>query len=256
MKVIKTILPREHGTTVIWFGTLIFSIILIISQEMDYTTFSLNLIWLILVLATVDPLMDFVKRKRKNFPVLNTFMMMSILLVIIYLKFSFELIYSLIPSSLMFLGWCLTAFRKKILDTVEIALGAATLSLLIPFVVISSTTLINSSFGELLFISWLYAIVSVLLVLHVDFKRKKISKNVITTFWFIMLGVTALFWWLIAPGWAYFLALVEPTFSTVYNHITFKDIQDNNISLKKIGRIVSLRLLIFIIVASIVYYLA
>ncbi|MFQ5977783.1 MAG: hypothetical protein ACE5OZ_06635 [Candidatus Heimdallarchaeota archaeon] len=239
--------PREHGLTMIWLSAIILGTTLSLLEDFKIEGLILALLFSIIVLLSHGSIRKSVKtRFSENSWTPGLFVLIFSISLWLW-RPTWQMISVFLLLGSLFGIWVVLAQRKHYQHTGTLIIGSLDLSLLFPLILVSSIARIDETrFFEILAIWWLFAGMTVLLIMHVQRVRNKVALGTPFVTWLIFLLSFALLFLnsLLEP--LLVLALVEPTLNEIIQLLKSRKPVSARPRLKRIGLVITIRLFLFI----------
>lgn len=251
-------LPKEHGFTVIFICSIIIGILISFKHPVDLLALSLILTLAIIIFFSNTSIIQSVKSKFHTIHIVP-FILIAIFTIITLLRNPtlFNLILYLIMG-VFFISWMLLNFMNRGHTTEELVIGTLTITLFVPLLFIN-TTYISFQFTQTLFI-WILAIWWLVsgftsnLILYVQYMRRKLSLLQYNLSWLLFILTTLPFYYVQIIPLSTIIVLLEPTLFIIVLTIQAKKVPVKPV-FKKIGQILTFRMIFYILLLSIIVYL-
>lgn len=240
-------IPREHGLTMIWLSAIILGTSLSLLEGFKIEGLALALIFSIIVFLSQGSIRKSVKTRFSEISWTPGLLVLIFSMFLWLWRPTWQMIGLFLLLGSLFGIWVILAHRKHYQHTGTLIIGALDLSLLFPLILVSSTGRIDETrFFEILAIWWLFAGMTVLLIMHVQRVRNKVALGAPFVLWTTFLLSFALLFLnsLLEPLLA--LALVEPTLNEIVQLLKSRKPVGAKPSLKRIGLVITIRLFLFV----------
>jgi hypothetical protein len=245
-------LPKEHGFSVIFICSVIIGLILPFKYNLDYIGIFLSLLFAITVFFSNTAIILMVRSKFKK---IHIFPNLSITIFGVFLLF-----YKLIDYNILifficgfsFLVWMAMNAINRGHTTDELVVGSMTLTYFVPLIFINGIDhhyMTDYLFVWIMMIWWLVTGFTSQLILYVQYVRKLLSLDDFVFLWACFITSLIPLYYFAFLDIKTIIVLIEPSIFVINLYIKNKPLPDKPI-FKKIGKILTLRLFIYIIVLS------
>jgi hypothetical protein len=239
--------PTEHGLISIWITSIVLSISLALTEEIQWIGLLFSLPFSFAIAYSYDSIRTMVKSKFSTiYPLPILAVSLSSTLLIIW-NFSTLILGYWIILGLIVLIWGIIAMKSIKQDYFELLFG--TLSVTMQFSLIHNSLVQIENVEHFLYILaiwWIYSGIALVLVSNVGAYRKKLDHKVPFYIWMFFLISFIPMYILNFLELASLLVLIEPTFRSVKQYISAKSMRELHKNIKQIGWELVLSLTIFI----------
>lgn len=239
--------PTEHGLISIWVTSIILSISLALTEDIQWIGLLFSLPFSFAIAYSCDSVRIMVKSKFTTiYPLPILAIVLSSILLIIW-NFSILILGYWVILGLIVIIWAIIAMKSIKQDYVELLFGS--LSVTMQFVLIHNSLVQIENVEHFLYILaiwWIYSGIALVLVTNVGAYRKKLDHKIPFYIWlFFLVSFIPMYLmkFLELPS---LLVLVEPTFRSLRQYISAKSMRDLHKNIKQIGWELVLSLTIFI----------
>lgn len=239
--------PTEHGLISIWVTSIILSISLALTEDIQWIGLLFSLPFSFAIAYSYDSVRIMVKSKFTTiYPLPILAIVLSSILLIIW-NFSILILGYWVILGLIVIIWAIIAMKSIKQDYVELLFGS--LSVTMQFVLIHNSLVQIENVEHFLYILaiwWIYSGIALVLVTNVGAYRKKLDHKIPFYIWlFFLVSFIPMYLmkFLELPS---LLVLVEPTFRSLRQYISAKSMRDLHKNIKQIGWELVLSLTIFI----------
>ncbi|MFX0115655.1 MAG: hypothetical protein ACFFB3_13985 [Candidatus Hodarchaeota archaeon] len=240
-------IPREHGLSMIWLSALFLGTGISFLKDIRIEGLILALSFSIITYLSHDAIRRTVKSR---FSEIHWIPWISILAlsITIWIWRPIWQIFSLFILLISLFGiWVIFAQRMQYTHTGTLVIGALNLTLLVPLIFLSSIKSVDEANSlEMIAIWWLFAGITVLLILHVQRMRNKIRFNVPLIIWALFLFSFVPLFLSQAMNVFFGISLIEPTLNEVFQFIRQDKIKNSKPRLKRVGLVVTARIFFFV----------
>ena len=239
--------PTEHGLISIWITSIVLSISLALTEEIQWIGLLFSLPFSFAIAYSYDSVRIMVKSKFSIiYPLPILAIGLSSILLIIW-NFSILILGYWAILGLIVIIWAFIAMKSLKQDYVELLFGS--LSITMQFVLIHNSLFKIENVEHFLYILaiwWIYSGIALVLVTNVGAYRKKLDHKIPFYIWLFFLISFIPMYLMRFLEIASILVLVEPTFRSVRQYISAKSMRDLHKNIKQIGWELVLSLAIFI----------
>lgn len=249
-------LPKEHGFSVIFLCSVIIGTILSFKYPIDYVGLFLSIVFGLLIFLSNTSITLLVRSKFKKIHVVPLILIGLGAILLLYHKFIFHNILIFLLTGFFFLVWMIINFFNRGHNTDELIVGSMTLTLFVPLIFINTIDyhyMTDYLFVYMLLIYWLVTGFTTQLILYVQYMRKLLSLDDFAFIWFCFLISLFPFYALSILELKTLLVLIEPTIFILWLYIRKPELPDKPV-FKKIGKILTLRLGIYIVILTFVWF--
>lgn len=249
-------LPKEHGFSVIFLCSILIGIILSFQYPINYIGVLLSLIFVSIILLSNSSVTLLVRTKFRKIHLIPLILIALFGFVLLFYNFSLNNILVFFITGFFFVVWMILNYFNKGHSTEELVVGSMTLTLFVPLIFLNA---INYNYNEdyiflsIFLIYWLVTGFTSQLILYVQYVRKILSLEDFSFIWLCFLVSLIPFYFLSLLELKTVLVLIEPTIFVLWLYIKKPELPDKPV-FKKIGRILSLRLVIYIVILSFVTF--
>lgn len=256
-------LPREHGFSVIILCSVLMGVILSFTSVIDYLGLIVSVLFALVVFFSNTSIILFVKSKFKKIHIIPMLIIIILGFSLLLYKFEIYNIVIFILTGFFFVVWMVLNFFNRGHTTEELVIGSMTLTLFTPLIFVNTVNfyyITDFLFVWIMLIYWLITGFSVQLILYVQYVRKLLSIDDLYFIWacfivslipFYYLGLVANTVPLLDIKTA--IVLIEPTIFLTYYYLKKPHLPDKPV-FKKIGRTLSVRLIIFVVLLTIAIF--
>ena len=249
-------LPKEHGFSVIFLCSILIGIILSFKYPINYIGILLSLILGLIILLSNKSVTLLVKTRFRNIHLIPLVLIALFGIILLAYNFSLNNILVFSVTGFFFIVWMALNFFNKGHTTEELVIGSMTLTLFVPLIFLNA---INYDYNQnyiflwIFLIYWLVTGFTTQLILYVQYIRKILSLEDFSFIWLCFLVSLIPFYFYLLLNIKTILVLIEPTIFVLWLYLTKPELPDKPV-FKKIGRILSVRLLIYVLILSFVIF--
>ena len=247
--------PKEHGFTVILLYSVLIGLSLSFKHNIDWVSSIITLFFVLGILFSNTAIMELVKTKFKSIHIIPPLLVtiLGVITFLIDLSWYNLVIFSTLTG--FFFLWLMMNIFNRGHTTEEFIVGTLTLTFFIPVFFLNTTIELISDleFIWLIAIWWLSSCFTIQMSLYVQIVRKKQTLGKFTLSWILYLISLIPFYFLNILSPITGIVLIEPSFFILKLRL------ENNIPIKpkfkKIGRLLTLKLMIFFMLLTLSVYL-
>lgn len=254
-------LPKEHGFSVIFLCSVLIGLILSFKYPIDYLGLTLSILFVLIVFLSNSSVELFVRTRFRKIHILPIVLILLFAILLLGYNSNLEKDLTFFITAFFFMVWMAVNYFNKGRTTEELVIGSMTLTLFVPLIFFNS---INYSYNRSYLFLWVFIIYWLVtgftaqLILYVQYIRKILSLDDFVFIWLCFLVSLVPFYYFTLTSFTLldpysFLVLIEPTIFVLYLYFKKPELPDKPV-FKKIGRILSLRLLLYLVLLSIVVY--
>ncbi|MHA1978390.1 MAG: hypothetical protein ACW98I_15920 [Candidatus Hodarchaeales archaeon] len=247
-------LPREHGLTSIWTGTVCLGIGMSIMNDFDTIRLSLSIIFATSVLFSADSMMKLAKNPSRmpEWKPISVMILTAISLLLWALTEELLLILSLI--GLLSLGWAFFSHKTRQVNPTELVLGTISIGLLALVIFIVSVKSVSPTlFRQILIINWAFIAVSMAHIQYVETLRNKLAISTLLLTWILLLLTISIPVSFSVVTIVIFLPLIEPTIFVLLQTYKRELLKNSNRKIKTIGLQLMFRCWVVVILILLFY---
>ena len=248
--------PKFHGISVILLCCVLLSISLVITRINDPIGLLLSLIFLLVFYFSSESIID-VFRKTKSTPPIPLLSLAVVCLSLAFYLGPKEAAISFGVLTLFSLPWLLSLLFSKWRHSTKILVtGSISLAGVIPITMLSSIDVVsNMTIIESIAIAWMFACVTMQLVLQVESLRKRISPYLpVLTWGFVLISTLPIILFGILPVFVC-LSLIEPSYQVLSQAIRKSHLRSIYASFKDLGIRLTISLFLFIVLFTTGFYI-
>ncbi len=249
-------LPKEHGFSVIFLCSIIIGTILSFQYKIDYIGLALSIIFGLIIFLSNTSIILLVRSKFKKIHIVPLILIGLGAITLLFHKFIDHNIMIFFITGFFFIVWMIINYFNRGHSTDELVIGAMTLTFFVPLIFINSIDyhyMTDYLFISMILIYWLVTGFTTQLILYVQYVRKLLSLEDFAYIWLCFLVSLAPFYFFTLIPIKTILVLIEPTIFVLWLYLKKPILPDKPV-FKKIGKILTLRLAIYIVILTIVMY--
>ena len=249
-------LPKEHGFSVIFLCSVVIGIILSFKYQIDFIGLFLSILFGIIIFLSNSSITLLVRTKFRKIHIVPLILIILLSILLLYHKFIYHNILIFFLTGFFFVVWMVLNYFNRGHTTDEIVLGSMTLTLFVPLIFINAVDyhyMTDYLFISILLIYWLVTGFTTQLILYVQYIRKLLSLEDFSFIWVCFIVSLIPFYYFSLLSLKTALVLIEPTIFVGWYYFTKPTLPDKPV-FKKIGKILSLRLILYIIILSFVVF--
>ena len=249
-------LPKEHGFSVIFLCSVLIGIILSFQYPLDILGLILSLLFAFTIFSSNTSISLMVKTKFMKIHVIPVLLIGSISLALLLYKLIDHNILIFFVTGVFFIVWMILNFMNRGHTTEELVTGSMTLTLFVPLIFINSIDfhyMTDFLFIQMMFIFWLVAGFTTQLILYVQYQRRMLSLEDFAFIWVCFLVSLLPFYFYSLLALKTIIVLIEPSVFVTWLYLKKPELSDKPV-FKKIGKLLTIRLLLYIFLLSFVTY--
>ena len=255
--------PKEHGFSVIILCSVAIGIILSFTTVIDYVGLVLSVLFALVVFLSNTSIIQLAKSKFKKIHVIPVVSIIILGIILLAYNTESQNIFIFIVTGFAFIIWLILNILNRGHTTDELVIGTLTLTLFTPLIFINaidSYYMTEFLFVWIMLIYWLVAGFCVQLILYVQYVRKLFTIDNLIFIWLCFLVSLIPFYYLGLISQTIpllsiktIIVLIEPTIFLSWLYIKQPSLPDKPV-FKKLGKVLSARLLIYILLLTIAVF--
>ena len=249
-------LPKEHGFSVIFLCSVLIGTILSFEYPIDYIGLLLSFLFSLVIFLSNTSIVLLVRSKfRKIHPVPLILIVITAFLLLYHKFFDLNILIFFI-TGFFFMVWMVVNYFNRGHTTDELVIGSMTLTLFVPLIYVNAIDfhyMTNYLFISMLLIYWLVTGFTTQLILYVQYVRKLLSIDDFVFIWLCFIVSLIPFYYYQFIAIQTIIVLIEPSIFIGYYYITKPELPDKPV-FKKIGKILTIRLILYVILLSLAYF--
>ena len=248
-------LPKEHGFSVIFLCSVLIGIMLSFQFPIKIIGLLISILFSIIVFLSNTNIILLVKSKFRKIYVFPVFLIALFSLILLFYNSFDHNIMIFFLTGIFFCVWMILNFMNRGHTTEELIVGSMTLTLFIPLIFMNSVDIqfTDYVFIRILLLYWLVSGFTTQLILYVQYIRKQLSLDDFVFIWLCFLVSLIPFYYFTLLDVNTIVVLIEPTLFVGWYYIKKPELPDKPV-FKKTGKILTFRLLLYVILLTLVTY--
>ena len=229
-------LPREHGLTIILISSVGLGLGLAFQATVDIIGIILSLLFAVFILLSTDSIMSLVKPPHDRIEWVPISSVLVLSLLIIGWRPIMEVFLILGVMGILSVGWMVNSYRTKKVMSLELMLGATSISFLTTYIYVVSTISLSSEILlQILIVNWIFIGIAVIHIQYVETLRGKLTIDVLFYSWLVFLAsiIIPVSYQIVGP--LIVIPLIEPTIFVLLQTYRKELLKESKRKIKTIG---------------------